>query len=560
VDARTTIAPPAMPIMSGLARWTPAVLPSTGPFPLYFDEHQPNYRCHVDPGENPGNSPASMRVAMANALPVVRPWRECVIRFEPPRPDKPLKQFLLLPPGAVSKTSARRARAEAILKAAYRAAAPRVETKPIWQPPANEPVDFVTQFDMLMDDEISDKISVALLRRAYSVDELATERRWQGRYSSVKLDALAHPGTETREERHKFALWPFFTEPVAENKYDLKVRQLTLQETESGFAIITTLAETVSKNKNIEISRIAKAKPASAQACQLAEFILRFDLFGKRDRAIPSAVLLAARVVYQTVLFELLLRDYEIRIEQLSRGRRKQGPSRLEVVTFMLQPGVSSTDAKMKFDRNDSDLRKLRTEELELIEAKFGRFCKVLVIPPRTKVRPGYNESIGSREIVELQLSPAERAERIADYLNKTTRPALSLPDFNYICWLRIMHRFSAGSLIARYLERGAGIYRTYQCVADYLLQHEDVRILTTQAIHYGTAPLGKDGRSNRTVLEEYLGGPARERPEWTPNADTEYGADVGLRRGLVKASDVSSTDADTGSISRTRKNPLFSE
>jgi hypothetical protein len=44
----TTIAAAAVPTMSGLARWSPAPLPSTGPFPLHFshDSSAGRYRCH----------------------------------------------------------------------------------------------------------------------------------------------------------------------------------------------------------------------------------------------------------------------------------------------------------------------------------------------------------------------------------------------------------------------------------------------------------------------------------------------------------------------------------
>jgi hypothetical protein len=130
----------------------------------------------------------------------------------------------------------------------------------------------------------------------------------------------------------------------------------------------------------------------------------------------------------------------------------------------MLRPGVSSTDAKLRFDRDDSDLRKLRTEELEVIEAKYGRFCKVLVIPPRTRVRSGYNESIGKREIVERLLSPKERADLVDQYRGKAT---------GCFGWLQ---RRIAYLLIAQYIDRGG-------------------KILTTRAIHYGTAPYKHDGR-----------------------------------------------------------------
>jgi hypothetical protein len=307
MDQRTTIAA-AVSTMSGLARWSEAPLPRMGPFPLYFDEDQPKYRCHTEPDERSYNSSASMRVAMADALPVVRPWKECAIRFEPPRPDKPLKQFLLLPPGAVSKTSARRARAEAILQAAYRAAAPRIETKPIWRPPANEPIDDLNRFAMLMDDEISDKISMASHERIYSADELATEQRWLGRYSSVKLDALAPPGTgadQSREERHRYDLWPYFTVPVGANESDLVRRPLTLHEIEYGFAKMTTLVTVLAQHKRLK--KFVNAKTAQGRAYQAANFLLK--IYWSGQRRVDTLYLIAARIVVQAVSLVLEIRD-----------------------------------------------------------------------------------------------------------------------------------------------------------------------------------------------------------------------------------------------------------
>ena len=48
--------------------------------------------------------------------------------------------------------------------------------------------------------------------------------------------------------------------PSATNEYDLKVRQLTLQEVESVFEIMTTLANQLSRAANKEICKIINAK------------------------------------------------------------------------------------------------------------------------------------------------------------------------------------------------------------------------------------------------------------------------------------------------------------
>ena len=301
------------PVLSGLAHWSAASLPNMGPFPLYFDEHRTNYRCHADHGEKLGNGPASMRVAMADPFPVVRPWKECAIRFEDPRLRSPYKAPIRV---SVSKTSVERSRAEARLQAAYRAAAPRIETKPIWLPPANKPIDFVTQFDMLMDDEISDKTSIASHKRAYSPEEKAIARRWQAaKYSSMKFDALELPGSDqSREERHKFDMWPYFTIPIGSNKYDLVMRPLTENEVEFGFAKGTTLVAVLAENKLLK--KVVDAKTSSGRAYQAASFLLK--VYWNGPRRVDTFYLIAARYVVQTVSLALQGRDLDHHQQRLA--------------------------------------------------------------------------------------------------------------------------------------------------------------------------------------------------------------------------------------------------
>jgi hypothetical protein len=337
-----------------------------------------------------------------------------------------------------------------------------VETKPVWKEPAEESIDYMTQFFMMMDDELTDKISVASRRRIYTDDETRTAERWNSAlHSVVKYDAMTPHGTEllSRDEQHKFDLWPFITERAGANQsgFDLKVRPLTLQETEYGFARMTALAIKMSRSK--ELKKIVSAKTASARAYQGSEFALRLYRFG--DRRIIDAYLLAARIVYQQVSFGLKVRDLEKRVEQLSRGRRKQAPSLLVVGPFMLAPGVSSYDAESKFDRDASVLRELLNDGLERIEERFGGFCNALVIPPQTGIWPCYN-GIKDRKkpapLADRILSAVERADLVAEYLDKADsfilRPMVSEDG---IRWLRAAYR-----LIAHYLELGGRILTGY--------------------------------------------------------------------------------------------------
>jgi hypothetical protein len=449
-------------------------------------------------------------------------WWEPTIRFgkQPPwqYPRRDPERLYFVSPASVGRA---RRRAD---KAAKRRHPP--DFKPAWQPPAQKLTSLINHFDMLMDDEIVDKASLAEHKRVYSVDEILIRERWHAaQYSSAKAVELDEPGAESRDERHQFDLWPFLTERVGTNQLDLKVRPLTEREVRHGFEWMTTLADQISRNKNPEIFRIIDAKVAWAKAYQAAEFVLRLDRFGVRDRGIPKHYVLAARFVYQRIHFELLLRDYEVRIEQVSRGRRKRGPSRLDVVTFMLQPGVSSTDAKLRFERNDRDLRSLRADELDLLEEKYGRFCKALVIPPETKVRAGYNDNRGKRQIETCLLSPDERVRELRDYVSKA--------------------KAATGLLRKSYLR-----------IAKYLFTVG--KILIIPPIYFGTAPLRDDDRRRREKVAGDAGYSTESDPELfeppkrrRPKPDKEYGIDVGMRHGLADA--VTALEDDLEPLTETR-------
>ena len=431
---------------------------------------------------------------------------------------------------------------------ADQAVRPPAEVKPVWKGPAVEPVDFLTQCDLFFDEKMQDEtrldkeqidkemrdvVSVAFRRRVYTAEELyIIDVGDRGQFSNDKREALALPGTEllSRDERHRYDMWPALTEPVGANQsgYDFKLRPLTLQEGERGFAAMTTLANKIGRNK--QLKKIVNAKTASARAYQAAELDLRLYLFGDRnDRRIPY--LREARFVYQTIRLELLARDYEKRIEQVSRGRRKRGPSRLLVVPFMLAPGVSSYDAELKFDREASVLRELLNDALDIIEEKYGSFCKE-VIPPQTGGGACYTVSKDRKSAppTDPELSPAERAAEVARYRAEAESLKSYLIDWQ-VAWRR-----DAYLAVAKYLERGGHI--SYGGTA------------------FGIAPGLYDARSDRQVLKEAgavepeeLFPPAKAR---RPRPNTEYGIDVGLRHGLADA--VAGTEDDDAPIRDTRE------
>ena len=76
-------------------------------------------------------------------------------------------------------------------------------------------------------------------------------------FSTDIHDELTPHGTEllSWEERHRYDMWPRLTEPAGANKFDLKVRPLTRQEIEFGFATMTTLATKLARNKQLKSNR-----------------------------------------------------------------------------------------------------------------------------------------------------------------------------------------------------------------------------------------------------------------------------------------------------------------
>jgi hypothetical protein len=416
------------------------------------------------------------------------------------------------------------------------------EAKPVWTKPAEKPVDFEDLFLwVLYDAELADLDrldktvipkelrgvrSIPSRQRVYTAEEkyiIAVGRA--GQFSNDKRVALELPGAETRDERHQYDMWPFFTEQVGENKLDRKIRQLTLQEVASALPVMTTLASLILRAANKDVRRLIDAKTAVAQAYQASEIILRLYRFGMRDRVAPDGLLRAARVVYHTVSFDLLLRDYENRIALGKKGRLSQAPDLLEVVRFMLVPGNSSYDAALKFDRDASSLRERLNDSLDIIEAKYGRFCKDLGLPPQTRVRAGYNGGIKDRESAPPILDHEAEAAR---YRRAEAAPYLKGEE-----WLRDAYR-----ALAEHFEGGGHIFCGYTA--------------------YGVARGLYDGRSDKQVLrdagvverEERRFPPAKAK---RPRPNTEHGIDVGLRHGLADTI-AAGTDDDDAPIRDTRE------
>jgi hypothetical protein len=469
-------------------------------------------------------------------LPLPR-WRDSTVRFS----ELPPWKFPRRSPDEmfnVSDASVIRSRCRADRAAAM----PRpTEADPVWKDPATQPVDFITQYLVLMDDELRDKMSVASQCRVYSAEEWATASRWSSAlFSSVKSEALTLRGSDvTLDEKHQFDMWPYFTVPYGHNKqHDLTIRPLTLQEKESGFSVMTTLANKLSKIK--ELKRIINARVASARAYQAAELVLRLYRF--EGRRISPTYLRAARIVYQAVSQDLHLRDLEnldLRLAELQKRWKRMEPLQdlIRIVPFMLAPGITSDDAEAKFDRSASTLRGRLAGALKQLEERFGRYCNELQYPRQSGATAGYNGIKGRAPAgpADWLLSPAERAALVTEYLAKADACRAEPLSKDYC-------------LIAEYLRRGGRIFADKRAVV-------------------GSAPFSPDHRRNETVLEEgFTGSPYREtgldpseifkrglKPRRLSD-NIEYDVDVGLRHGLADTDAPAAIEDDDAPISDTRK------
>jgi hypothetical protein len=291
----------------------------------------------------------------------------------------------------------------------------------------------------------------------------------------------------------------------------------------TGFVITTTLANQISRAANKEVRKIIDAKTASGRAYQTAELILRLYRFGTRDRLVPDSLLRAARVVYQQVSLELTNRDYENRMALGEKGRRSTAPDLLSVVSFMLAPGNSSYDAAIKFDRDASSLRERLNDSLDIIEAKYGSFCKDIPLTPQTRARAGYNRGIEDRKSAPPTLDHEAEAAR---YRREEAAAYLEVEE-----WLRDAYR-----ALAEHFERGGHIFYGHTA--------------------HGVARGLYDGRSGRQVLRE--AGVVEPEERFPPakakrlRPNIEHGIDVGLRLGL--ADTVAGIGDDTAPIRDTRE------
>ena len=160
---------------------------------------------------------------------------------------------------------------------------------------------------------------------------------------------------------------------------------------------------------------------------------------------------------------------------------------------------------------------------MDIIEAKYGSFCKDIRSTPQTRAGAGYNSNRNKDSAAHRIL---DHGDEVAKYRRAEAATYLEVEE-----WLRDAYR-----ALAEHFERGGHIYYGHTA--------------------HGVAPGLYDGRSDKQVLKdagvvepEELFPPAKAR---RPRPNTEYGIDVGLRHGL--ADTIAGTDDDDAPIRDTRE------
>jgi hypothetical protein len=159
-------------------------------------------------------------------------WESSAVHFAPrvlPWMSRP-RHHRLRSRCTVSPESAVRSRLRADQVARSRGGqATRPVVDPVWKAPAEKPVEFEKQFVWVLYDhdlqdldrldkteipkELRGKRSIASRQRVYTAEEKYIVKVGnEGQFSEDKHDDLSFPGAETRDERHKYDLWPFFME------------------------------------------------------------------------------------------------------------------------------------------------------------------------------------------------------------------------------------------------------------------------------------------------------------------------------------------------------------
>jgi hypothetical protein len=404
---------------------------------------------------------------------------------------------------------------------------PPAEVKSVWQEPTTEPVDYATRFEMMLDEELQDDtriddeqadeemrgLTVAVRRRTYSSEELATTARWdRGLFSQVKYDG--GPFLEERVAHH----WRYIDRQ--------NITALMESDLSASFSRMFHRATVI----NAKINRLCDAEPSACRAYQGAAVTRDCYLYGLR---VSTTEMLSAAIVIEAIG------------EHLRRAGRIDWQSRTAVLDML--EGTSSYATAEKFGLDPSSLRERYDTETASIEAKFGHYCCREWEPPQKRPTLWYNKNeIAAPKpwLAERQLTPSKRKAFVLQYIELASGPIFKPTAGDAeITWFRLAYK-----LIAGYLESGGRILTGYWPAANL-----PEKWLT-------------DRRSDTMVLEEgFTGSRYRDagldpseifkRPKLRQlSGNIEYGVDVGLRHGLADTDAIQAIEDDGAPISDTRE------
>ena len=457
-----------------------------------------------------GNNP-QMRVMMPDLFPATRPWKSSAIQFQDPRTRSPYKPPIRV---SVTESSVARARAEAILQAAYRAAKPRpTEVKPAWRTPlSTEPVDSVTQLEMSYDGELNDerRVDKKYVTKGILGHTLPTERRissvldveiarWQGAYSQIKYDAGPfwlkrgrYFGLEERKQyswRHSDSTkWP---ETLRRAAYI--DRQYT-DPTETG--LIAAFSHMLYRSE--EINKKVEACNAEGEACRSYQAGALFRTYYLSGRRVSTTNIICADIVVEAIH------------GHLRRGGKIDWTARTAILDML--EGASDRATGEKFGLHHKSLQERYNTETAAIEAKFGRYCSEIRQPRQKPSTSCYTGTVSKNRKSASKSREMSRAELITDYRGKA-KPTYSWLDDDFMAWLRRMYRTGALRIIIKYLNLRALPFGAYSAIAEYLARGGANQEGQSRPLRRRTVPQGwtqRPASHDRTLRRYSRTGPVR--------------------------------------------------
>jgi hypothetical protein len=483
-----------------LAQWS--VAPTTTKLAGYFCRPIGRVPRRCEPCSTP-HLFGYFRARTDGTLPALPKWRDSAVRFSKLPPWQHPRRAISV---NVSDASVIRSRLRADQ------AVPRpADAEPVWTRPPEEPVDFLTQWDMFFDAEFQDKAhpTVALQRRVYGEQERAEIARASGAFSQIKYEA--GPFWSGRVG---------FLEERAAHHWRYIDRRTIPVPTESDLTSAFSRMLGWSADINQKIKRLCNAKAKVCRAYQAGAVIRDCYLYGLRISAMD--IIYADRVV-------------EAVHEHLRRDGRIDWTSRTAILDML--EGATDRATAEKFGLHHKSLQERYADETADIEAKFGRYCSEIWQPRQNRSTSWYTGVVGKKSTpaADRVLTAAERKVLVDEYYGLASGPMLRpMASDDHVQWLRDAYR-----RIAEYLELGgrilAGDCDLVAGLPEFIVdRRSDAQVLEA----------GFTGSRYRDVGLEPFRTARAERPL---SRNIEYGVDVGLRHGLADDAVPGTDDDDQG-------------